>query len=251
MSNAPARSAMPVQSGAPQVTLRNAPALAYDGAIAAARTCYAPRVIAAHEVTDRQRETIGKLTFEAGHHTVYQHATFEFGLENVSRHFVWSALHSYPFYNSEQQSQRYVKLGEPRAHVPSELSGEALEIFEAAIVSAWHSYARLSALLKDETFRILKELRHVTPRAQRRSPQGARTRGREEGDRDGALCDSRRRLHGDGPHHLGDHALSPAAHGARVRHAARSERGGRGHGRRRSRPGPVVHRAARRRRPGR
>ena len=165
MSNAPARSAMPVQSGAPQVTLRNAPALAYDGAIAAARTCYAPRVIAAHEVTDRQRETIGKLTFEAGHHTVYQHATFEFGLENVSRHFVWSALHSYPFYNSEQQSQRYVKLGEPRAHVPSELSGEALEIFEAAIVSAWHSYARLSALLKDETFRILKELRHVTPRA--------------------------------------------------------------------------------------
>jgi thymidylate synthase ThyX len=154
-----------LQSGAPRVTLRNAPSLAYDGAIAAARTCYAPRVIGAHEITEKQRETIGKLTFEAGHHTVYQHATFEFGLENVSRQFVWSALHSYPFYNSEQQSQRYVKLGEPRAFVPAELQGEALAVYEDAVVAAWRSYGRLSTLLKDDTFRILKELRHVTPRA--------------------------------------------------------------------------------------
>jgi thymidylate synthase ThyX len=90
----------------PIVSLRNAPPVPYDGAISAARTCYSARVIAYSEVTDRQRETIGKLTYEGGHHTVYQHASFEFGLENISRQFVWSALHSYPFYNSEQQSQR-------------------------------------------------------------------------------------------------------------------------------------------------
>ena len=97
----------------------------YDGAIAAARTCYSPRVIAATEVTDSQRDSIGALTFDAGHHTVYQHAHFEFGLENVSRQFVWTFLHSYPFYNSEQSSQRYVKLREPRAFVPP-IDGEAL-----------------------------------------------------------------------------------------------------------------------------
>ena len=108
----------------PKVTLRNAPSAPYNGAIAAARTCYAPRVITAAEITDRQRDTIGKLTFDAGHHTVYQHANFEFGLEQVSRQFVWTALHSYPFYNSEQQSQRYVKLGEPKAYVPP-IDGEA------------------------------------------------------------------------------------------------------------------------------
>ena len=101
----------------------------FDGAIAAARTCYSPRVIATAEVTDRQRDTIGALTFDAGHHTVYQHAHFEFGLENVSRHFVWTFLHSYPFYNSEQSSQRYVKLKEPRAFVPP-LDGEARDIYE-------------------------------------------------------------------------------------------------------------------------
>ena len=150
-------------TAAPIVTLRNAPVHAFDGAIAAARTCYSPRVIAADEVTDRQRDTIGALTFEAGHHTVYQHAHFEFGLENISRQLVWSVLHGYPFYNSEQSSQRYVKLKEPRAFVPP-ITGEALEVYERAVLSAWGAYAELSALLKDDAFAILKELRYVTPR---------------------------------------------------------------------------------------
>jgi flavin-dependent thymidylate synthase len=153
-----------LETAAPRVTLRNAPQVPYDGAIAAARTCYSPRVIEAGEVTERQRDSIGPLTFEAGHHTVFQHASFEFGLENVSRQLVWSVLHSYPFYNSEQQSQRYVRLGEPRAYVPP-VDGEAREVYERAVIDAWDDYARLSDLLKDDTFRILKELRYVTPRA--------------------------------------------------------------------------------------
>src|SRR5687768_5435318 len=134
----------------------------FDGAIAAARTCYSPRVIGASEVTESQRNTIGALTFDAGHHTVYQHAHFEFGLENVSRQFVWAFLHSYPFYNSEQSSQRYVKLREPRAFVPP-LDDAALRVYEAAVVRAWDRYAELSALLKDDAHAILKELRYVRP----------------------------------------------------------------------------------------
>ena len=151
-----------LETAPPRVTLRNAPAEPFDGAIAAARTCYSPRVISPHEITDKQRDTIGSLTFDAGHHTVYQHATFEFGLENISRQFVWTFLHSYPFYNSEQSSQRYVKLKEPRAFVPP-LSGEALALYEAAILRAWDRYAELSALLKDDALAILKELRYVRP----------------------------------------------------------------------------------------
>jgi thymidylate synthase ThyX len=146
----------------PTVTLRSAPAKPFDGAIAAARTCYSPRVIGTHEVTEKQRDTIGSLTFDAGHHTVYQHAHFEFGLENVSRQFVWSFLHSYPFYNSEQSSQRYVKLKEPRAFVPP-IAGEALRVYEAAILRAWDRYAELSAMLKDDALAILQELRYVRP----------------------------------------------------------------------------------------
>src|SRR5512143_3301382 len=156
---------MPVQSGAPLVTLRQTTARPYDDAIAAARTCYAPRVIGAEEVTPAQRETIGPLTFEAGHHTVWQHAHFEFGLENVSRQLVWSFLHSHPFYNSEQSSQRFVRLDEIRAYVPSGLSDEARSIYETAVESAWEAYRTLTALLREDTLRILCELRHLTPQA--------------------------------------------------------------------------------------
>lgn len=147
---------------APKVTLRSAPAVPYDGAIAAARTCYSPRVIGTTEITDKQRDSIGPLTFEGGHHTVFQHAHFEFGLENISRQFVWSVLHAYPFYNSEQSSQRYVKLKEPRAFMPP-LDGEARQIYEQAVLTAWDYYAELSALLKDDAWAILKELRYLRP----------------------------------------------------------------------------------------
>src|SRR5262245_46342713 len=155
-------SVLALATAPPRVTLRNSPQAPYDGAIAAARTCYSPRVIERTEVTDKQRDSIGPLTFDGGHHTVFQHAHFEFGLENVSRQFVWAFLHAYPFYNSEQSSQRYVKLKEPRAFVPP-IDGEARSVFEEAVVTAWERYAELSALLKDDAFAILKELRYVRP----------------------------------------------------------------------------------------
>ena len=154
--------ALALATAPPKVTLRSSPAVPYDGAIAAARTCYSPRVIERSEITDRQRDSIGPLTFDGGHHTVFQHAHFEFGLENISRQLVWSVLHSYPFYNSEQSSQRYVKLNEPRAFVPP-LTGEALDVYERAVLRAWDAYATISALLKDDAWAILKELRYVRP----------------------------------------------------------------------------------------
>ena len=121
-----------LRTGPPEVTLRNAWSRPYDGAIAAARTCYSPRVIGPEEVTPGQRESIGPLTFEGGHHTVYQHAHFEFGLENVSRQFVWAFLHAHPFYNSEQSSQRFVRLDQVAAYVPPGLPGPAREVYVGA-----------------------------------------------------------------------------------------------------------------------
>src|ERR1700693_5302223 len=108
-----------VETAAPRVTLRNAFSHPFDSAIAAARTCYASRLIVPEEITDKQRLNIGAATFYSGHHTVFQHAHFEFGLENISRQFVWSFLHAHPFYNSEQQSQRYVRLDRAHAYVPA------------------------------------------------------------------------------------------------------------------------------------
>jgi len=156
---------MPVDTGPPVVTLRSASSRPYDGAIAAARTCYSPRVVGPDEVTPAQRDSIGPLTFEGGHHTVWQHAHFEFGLENVSRQFVWTFLHSHPFYNSEQSSQRFVRLDEIRVHVPAGLSPDARSVYEGAVEAAWEAYRRLTAILKGDTLRILSDLRHLTPNA--------------------------------------------------------------------------------------
>ncbi len=148
----------------PLVHLRNWFERPYDDAVAAARTCYSPRVITAAEVTDRQRSSIGPLTYRAGHHTVYQHATFEFALSGISRQLVWSFLHSFPFYNTEQQSQRYVRLDEVRAHLPPVLEGEAREVFVRAVEAAWGSYAELSRRLQPLALDRLSDLWRLTAR---------------------------------------------------------------------------------------
>ena len=131
----------------------------FDLSIAAARTCYMPRVVDPSEITDKQRDAISQATFEGGHHTVYQHAHFVFSLENISRQLVWSLLHSHPFYNSEQSSQRFVRLDEVRAFVP-DLEGQALATYSAAVHRAWDYYRRLTAELKKDAWEILATLRH-------------------------------------------------------------------------------------------
>src|SRR6202162_3533889 len=154
-----------VETGAPRVTLRNYFAHPFDSAIAAARTCYSPRLIGPEEITDKQRVTIGSATYYGGHHTVFQHAHFEFGLENISRQFVWSFLHAHPFYNSEQQSQRYVRLDRPQAYVPAESANfgpDERAIYERAVARAWDSYRELTHVLQPTARGILADIWHVS-----------------------------------------------------------------------------------------
>jgi thymidylate synthase ThyX len=156
-----------VETAAPRVTLRNSFAHPYDSAIAAARTCYAPRLIGPEEVNDKQRSLIGSATYYGGHHTVFQHAHFEFGLENISRQFVWSFLHAHPFYNSEQQSQRYVRLDRAQAFVPGEgtknFGPPERHIYESAVARAWDYYRELTQLLEPTAREILGNIWHVEP----------------------------------------------------------------------------------------
>jgi thymidylate synthase ThyX len=154
-----------VETAAPRVTLRNHFAHAFNSAIAAARTCYSSRLISPEEVTEKQRLTIGSATFFGGHHTVYQHAHFEFGLENISRQFVWSFLHAHPFYNSEQQSQRYVRLDRAQAYVPAQneaFGPEERAIYERAVSRAWEHYRELTRVLEPAAREILSDIWHVS-----------------------------------------------------------------------------------------
>src|SRR5882762_5370273 len=121
----------------PIVILENAFQRPYDNAVATARTCYSSKVITADEVskdepTRIRRDAIAVSTYKAGHHTTIQHATFQFVLDKVSRQFIWSFLHSHPFYNSEQVSQRYVEMKAGNYTVPS-LSEENVAEYTQAI----------------------------------------------------------------------------------------------------------------------
>jgi thymidylate synthase ThyX len=162
----PSRPGELVETAPPRITLRNAFTHPYDSAIAAARTCYASRLIVPEEITDKQRLNIGAATFYSGHHTVYQHAHFEFGLENVSRQFVWSFLHAHPFYNSEQQSQRYVRLDRAQAYFPPSslfFNETHRASYEQAIARAWNTYRELSLLLVNDARAILSDIWHIGP----------------------------------------------------------------------------------------
>jgi flavin-dependent thymidylate synthase len=155
-----------VETAPPRVTLRNYFAHPFDSAIAAARTCYSHTLITPDQITDKQRLNIGAATFYSGHHTVFQHAHFEFGLENVSRHFVWAFLHAHPFYNSEQQSQRYVRMDQVQAFIPREslfFDAGSRAMYEQAIARAWQAYRELSTLLVADTREILNDIWHIGP----------------------------------------------------------------------------------------
>ena len=139
----------------PVVRLVNAFVEPFNNAVATARTCYASRVISAADV-DRddksraQRDAIARSTYDAGHHTTLQHATFQFVLQNVSRQFIWSFLHAHPFYNSEQVSQRYVSVKPDTVLIPH-LPPSADRLYRATVDQQMKCYQDLVQLLSPAT----------------------------------------------------------------------------------------------------
>src|SRR5919106_4632345 len=127
----------PFRSPLPKVSLTNGFIEAYDNSVATARTCYNSRIITPADVRKDEkaralRDRIARETYVAGHHTTLQHATFQFTLQNVTRQTIWSFLHSHPFYNSEQVSQRYVEV-KPDTVVLPNLPERELAVYRGAV----------------------------------------------------------------------------------------------------------------------
>src|SRR5271170_371106 len=147
-------------SAEPKVTLVNSFVQPFDNAVATARTCYSSKgVITAGQVAGegldgekqqerlQKRDDLARSIYKAGHHTTLQHAHFQFSLENVSRQFIWSFLHSHPFYNSEQVSQRYVTVDTKQVAMPP-LTGEAAQVYRDTVEFQTQSYLSLTEKLK-------------------------------------------------------------------------------------------------------
>ncbi len=146
----------------PSVRLVNLFSHAYDNFVATARTCYSAKgIVTETDVSGpvdaepslleqkRQRKyALAQSLFKAGHHTTLQHAHAQFALDGISRHFIWSFLHSHPFYNSEQVSQRYVAVKEENFHVPEGLSAAGKETFRRCVERQMAAYRELTEMLK-------------------------------------------------------------------------------------------------------
>jgi len=142
-----------------------------DNAVAAARSCYSPRLVEEGEVAQTpasrsQRDRIAQSTFRAGHHTLWQHAHFQFAIENISRQALWCFFHAHPFYNSEQVSQRYVEVKPDNVITPA-LPEKLLSVWHEAVQVAMQGYRRLVALLlpvAEEAFWEVFPARAASPR---------------------------------------------------------------------------------------
>ena len=130
----------------PTVVLEKAFLTPFKNFVATAKTCYSSKGVVRDRDFDKGYDLLAKSIYQAGHHTTLQHAHFQFSLTNVSRQFIWSFLHSHPFYNSEQVSQRYVAV-KPEAFAVPPLSGEALTVYREGISEQMAAYRTLNERL--------------------------------------------------------------------------------------------------------
>jgi len=161
MTNQPARRREErFLSPPPEVILTQAFVRPFDNVVATARTCYSgggivrdEQILGPPDTPPRERDerrerrdALARDLYQAGHHTTLQHAHFQFALANVSRQLIWSFLHSHPFYNSEQVSQRYVTVKPGQVAVPP-LSAPALEVYRETVGRQQTAYEELCGLL--------------------------------------------------------------------------------------------------------
>jgi flavin-dependent thymidylate synthase len=119
--------------------------------------------------------------YEAGHHTPFQHPTFVFAVEGVSRNCVESFLHNHTFYNSEQQSQRYVEMKQAQVHVPASIRSDpaARATYEAAVRTAWEAYHTLRERLADANFRTMAAIGKIKGQSEKEVRKEAEKKSQE------------------------------------------------------------------------
>lgn len=126
-----------------------------DIASTAAVQCYLPNIAPMRPRPEQYH--IARSTLDSGHDTTRLHYQATFKLVGVSRETVHSILHSTPFYNSEQQSQRYAEAKMGFYLVPSELNPDQKSIFLAAANYTNRQYQVLSEALHPVIETVIKD----------------------------------------------------------------------------------------------
>ena len=200
----------PCSPPAPSVTLRTAPMAPFDGAIAAARTCYSPRVIGAGEVTDvaARHDRRADLRRRPPHGLPARALRVRAREHLAAVRLDVPALVSVLQLRAVEPALRQAAASRARScrRSPARRSTST----RRAVLRAWDRYAELSALLKDDAFGD-PEGAALRPADDDAGAAEADREGRREArHRDRALRDPDRRVHLDGAHRVGHRAASAA-----------------------------------------
>ncbi len=110
----------------------------------AAKSCHTVDIPEMDELSDKEIKAIIRITRDAGHHSVMEHASFTFAIEDVSRALTHQLVrHRLASYS--QQSQRYVNLKPLEYVIPPTISGkkEAAEKYREVMDYLEKSYQEL------------------------------------------------------------------------------------------------------------
>lgn len=120
-----------------------------DISVSTAVQCYAPGNAKMRSRTDARSNAIAQSTLDAGHLTTRQHPTLTWKI-TASRSVVHDVFHAHPFYNSEQQSQRYVEAKQGNYLVPEGLNAQQEQHFLVSADYANSAYFELLESLSPE-----------------------------------------------------------------------------------------------------
>jgi len=121
--------------------------------IASAKTCYNGMIYPNKIKNSAKTDKFVVSLLNSGHHTTFQHSDhyFTFALEGISRYAVWSFFHNFEYYNSSQESQRYVSMAPENNYVPEGLTNTQRRIWDAALADSFIAYTELTRLCTDKT----------------------------------------------------------------------------------------------------
>ncbi len=143
---------------------------------ASAKLCYSAVGVEALEATmseEQSRVFLDKLS-DLGHFSPYEHATFTFAIEGVSR-VLTHQLVRHRMASYSQQSQRYVKLEAFEYVVPPEIKAneKAFELFEKAMKEDQETYNALVALLEPQYYEAYLNKGYSEKKAQNAAEKAA------------------------------------------------------------------------------
>ncbi len=132
---------------------------------AAAYTCHLRKCAEIDKMSGEKIRKIIRATRNSGHHSVMEHASFTFAVDEISRACTHQLVR-HRMASFSQQSQRYVNLSEPDYVLPEtiEKNSKTKKFFESAMKDLWDVYNKLTENnIPDE------DARYVLPNAAKTS----------------------------------------------------------------------------------